>query len=946
MVDAMVSVVLEQLISTAIEEAKERVRLVKGVGTEVKLLQDNFEAIQAVLVDADRRQMAEEPVRLWLEKLKYASYDMEDVLDEWNTARLKLQIEGVDMNALAPRKRVCSFFPASSCFGSKKVFLRHDIAQEIKEINKNLDAIHRQKDMFNFSVIRSTERSERMHSTALIDVSDVCGRVGEKSTLKSKLLGEGSEQQNAVQTISLVGMGGIGKTTLAQFVYNDNDVINHFGKRIWVCVSDPFDEYRIAKAIIEALEGSATNLVELNALLLRINESIAREKFLLVLDDVWTEDYNKWESFRRCLINGQRGSKILVTTRKEIVAGTMDSTDVISIKELSERECWSLFERIAFSNRPRSECEQLEEIGRKIVSKCKGLPLAVKTIGSLLRFKRSLRVWQSILDSQMWQLEEFERGLLAPLLMSYNDLPPTIKRCFLYCAIFPKDYRMDKDELIKLWLAQGYIRPKENKELEMIGQEYFDYLATRSFFQEFETDDYDGLVVSCKMHDIVHDFAQYLTKNECFSTEANGREEPLSLINTPKEKLRHSMLILGYEASFPDSLLNAKKLRSFLIHNSPYDVFSPALPRLFDQLTCLRTLKIVAGGFWSRGMIREIPKEIEKLIHLRFLQLHDLMIDELPKTCCELFNLQTLEIRQFGYYLRSLPHGFGKLENLRHLSEFVVGITGSRNDSRSRGCKLEVLGQLRHLRGSLRIRGLGNVKDVDEAKSAELENKVNLLHLGLWFDKELIEAMNEENGAKDEAIIEALRPPPNLESLEISVYKGKTLFPIWIVSSCKLKKLRLTHCRSVKLPPLGQWPLLEVLIIDWTYTVKTVDDEFLGIQSRDRLHGIGTSSSVIAFPKLKQLQFSLLEGWEEWDFGKEDNITIMPQLKTLKISNCSKLKSVPDQLLQSTTLEELWISQCPILEERFKKDTGEDWSNISHIPNIRFKGDYVQGGPG
>ncbi|KAK9230645.1 hypothetical protein WN944_023617 [Citrus x changshan-huyou] len=102
-------------------------------------------------------------------------------------------------------------------------------------------------------------------------------------------------------------MGGIGKTTLAQFVYNDNDVINHFGKRIWVCVSDPFDEYRIAKAIIEALEGSATNLVELNALLLRINESIAREKFLLVLDDVWTEDYNKWESFRRCLINGQRG---------------------------------------------------------------------------------------------------------------------------------------------------------------------------------------------------------------------------------------------------------------------------------------------------------------------------------------------------------------------------------------------------------------------------------------------------------------------------------------------------------------------------------------------------------------------------------------------------------------------------------------------------------------
>lgn len=238
------------------------------------------------------------------------------------------------------------------------------------------------------------------------------------------------------------------------------------------------------------------------------------------------------------------------------------------------------------------------------------------------------------------------------------------------------------------------------------------------------------------------------------------------------------------------------------------------------------------------------------------------------------------------------------------------------------------------------------MKDVDEAKSAGLENKMNLLHLGLGFDKELIEEMNEENGAKDEAIIEALRPPPNLESLEILFYKGKTLFPIWIVSSCKLKKLRLEGCRSVKLPPLGKWPLLEVLTIEWIKRVKTVDDEFLGIESRDRLHGIGTSSSVIAFPKLKQLKFTLLEGWEEWDFGNEDNITIMPQLKTLKISNCSKLKSVPDQLLRSTTLEELWISQCPILEERFKKDTGEDWSNISHIPNIRFTWDYVQGGPG
>ncbi|KAH9718585.1 hypothetical protein KPL71_022280 [Citrus sinensis] len=956
MVDAVINVVLDQLISISLQEAREELRLVVGVDQEVERLKRNFRAIQAVLVDAEQRQVKEEAVRLWLDKLKHASYDMEDVLDEWITARLKLQIlQSVDGNALVPQRKVRFFSPAASCFGFKQIFLRRDIAVKIKEINQNLDDIAKLKDFFSFNVITSTGKSDRIQSTALINVSEVRGRDEEKNSLKSKLLCESSQQPNAIHVISLVGMGGIGKTTLAQFAYNDNDVMNSFEIRMWVCVSDPFDEFRVARAIIEALEGSASNLGELQSLLQRIQTSIAGKKFLLVLDDMWTDDYREWEPFNNCLMNGLRGSKILVTTRKKTVAQMMESTDVFSIKELSKQECWSLFKRFAFFGRHPSECEQLEEIGRKIVSRCKGLPLAAKTIGSLLRFKKTREEWQRILDSEMWKLKEFEKGLLAPLLLSYNDLPTMVKRCFSYCAVFPKDYNIEKDELIKVWMAQGYIGPKENEEMEIIGQEYFDYLATRSFFQEFEKDE-EGFVIRCKMHDIVYDFAQFLTKNECLAVEVDGDEEPLMLRRTSKEKLYHLMLMINFYSTFPVSIRYAKKLRSlFLVADGSFKALSPVLPGLFDQLTCLRTLKITGESAGVEKSIREIPKEIEKLKHLRFLKLSQVDLEELPETCCELVNLQTLDIEACGS-LKRLPQGIGKLVNLRHLMishnvyldympkgiERLTCLRTLRELVVSRkGCNLGGLRHLNHLRGSFRIRGLGNVTHVDEAKNSELDKKKNLVCLELWFDREEEEATDENEAAKHEATSEALRPNPNIEVLKIFQYKGKTVFPSWIMSLCKLKVLLLSFCIKCEImPPLGKLPSLEVLSIWNMNSVKTVGDEFLGIGGDN---GTSATSSVnVAFRKLKELAFWGLYEWEEWHFGEEDNITVMPQLNSLKIENCSKLKSLPDQLLRRTTLENLEIKKCPIVKERFRRYTRDDWSKINHIPNILIDDRYAR----
>ncbi|XP_031277692.1 putative disease resistance protein RGA3 [Pistacia vera] len=523
MAEAIVSFALEQLASILSQQISgfigEQVRLVGDIEEEVDKLTHNLQAIQAVLLDADQKQMKNRAVRVWLNRLKEACYDVEDVLDEWNTEIMKLKIEGgYGHNVLAPKKKVCCFFP-SPCFGFKEVVLRRDIAVRITEINRKLDTIAKEKGDYNLNVIPTNERPnyQPMQTTSFIDVSDICGRDIEKNNLVRKILCESSEQ--SLQTISLVGMGGIGKTTLAQFVYNNDEVKSHFNSIIWVCVSNPFDEFKIARVIIEALKVPTPNVEDLQSLLQRIHNSIVGNKFLLILDDVWNEDHKKWEPFYHCLKNGLHGSKILITTRKESVAHIMKSIDIINVKELSFDENWELFRRLALSDRPTHESEKLEEIGREIVKKCKGLPLATKTIGSLLQFKRSRDEWKRVLYSEMWKLEEIESGLLSPLMLSYNDLPSSIRKCFSYCAIFPKDYNIRKDILINLWMAQGYLGLEKDTKLETIGKEYFHHLATRSFFQEFSK--LEDVIEDCKMHDIVHDFALFLSDGECLAIEVN-----------------------------------------------------------------------------------------------------------------------------------------------------------------------------------------------------------------------------------------------------------------------------------------------------------------------------------------------------------------------------------------------------------------------------------------
>lgn len=944
MAEAFVTVVLQQLASIIDREIEQEVRQVVGVEKEVDKLSSTLLSIEATLDDAEMRQIKEKAVKVWLEKLKLITYGIDDVLDEWSTAIIKQQIESLEKPP-TPKTKVCSYI-ASPCFSFSRVVLRHDIALKIKELNERLDLIANEKERYNFRSIRKSEEPDRQKTTSFIDVLEVYGRDQDKKTIVNKLLCQSSQEERDLYVISIVGMGGVGKTTLSQLAYNDDDVKAHFEKRIWVCVSSPFDEIRIARTIAKALDASEASSLDWENLPQHIHESIVGMRFLLVLDDVWIEDYKKWEILEQCLKGSAQGSRILVTTRNERVAKMMGTTYTHPLEELSKEVCRSLFSRIAFYERSAEDVVKLEETGRKIADKCKGLPLAVKTLGSLMRFKRSEQDWRNVLNSEFWELEEAEKGLFPPLLLSYYDLPSVLKRCFLYCAIFPKDYEIKTNKLIKLWMAQGYLSSRQCSDMETTGQNYFENLAMRSLFQDFEKDE-DGSIRSCKMHDIVHDFAHILTKNECFVIEVDG-EKVLS-IDSSYRKGRHLSITLAADAPFPISIYKRESLHTLIVMRKVTKRITTAVPDLFHHLKCLRALDL------SENSIEELPREVGNLMHLRYLDLSGGKMKELPETICELCNLQTLDIT-LCWRLKELPKGIGKLIKLRHLempsqlefmpkgigrlkclqtlTKFVVGGADERE-----ACKVGHMKDLNNLHGHLRMEGLGKVASVGEAEKAELKHKEHLLGLNLDFSPERTTGdMND--------VIEALQPHPNLEVLTIWLYRG-TLFPKWIMSLTKLRHLKLLFCRNCAiLPPLGKLPSLESLQITVIDSLEKLGVEWLGVEINDNYgtrsndSGLTEASSVlIAFPKLKQLRFDQMKAWEEWDVmitrRRNEEIKIMPCLQSLKISDCPKLKELP-HYLQTMPLEELEIRRCPILKQRCQKEVGGDWIKISHIPNINI----------
>ena len=972
MAEALVSTLVGQLHSNAFQLLLEEVKLVKDVDEDVRELKSNLEDIQAVLEDAERRQLADQSVRNWLDRLKAVSFHMDNVLDEWSTAILKLEIEknGEQVPVRKNKKVRFSIRSPFSFFKSKfnRISLRHDIAHKIKDLNKKLESIAGEKDRFRLDMITREQPVERPKTTSFINETEIHGRDKEKEILVSKLVCENSSDHldKRLGIIPIVGMGGMGKTTLAQLVYNDEKVKAHFDNQIWVCVSNPFEETKVAKAIVESIEGKNPNINELETLLQHIFKHIQGKRFLLILDDVWTENRQKWEPLKQTFNSGAAGSRIIVTTRKREVAIMMGAVPdhMITLEKLSEEHCWSIFKQLAFLERKEEDCNQLEEIGHKISRKAKGLPLVAKTLGSLMCFKKTKTQWEDVLDSDFWQSKDVKQ-IFTPFLLSYFDLSATEKRCFLYCSIFPKDHCFKRDQLIEMWMSQGYLKYGLNSEKE--GHECFETLAMRSFFQNFEIRSHDGSISQCKMHDIVHDFAQFLTKDECITMGPDTIVED-SYLKPFDERTRHLTVVVGSNSQIPtvkyNKVLDETAIRTlFVVPNANNGGFAATL---FSSLRFLRTLTLSQCGITS------LPESIGQLIHLRYLDLtENRELVELPDALCSLCNLQTLHLN-FCNSLRRLPEGIGKLVNLKHLHiTYCVMLEGLPKGigtlTRLRRLSMLVIPKDKEtyldigdviklkslqLTDSLHIKDCRNIKNASEVVKIDLKNKEKVFALNIDFGW-----LGELNsGVEDDiAVLEALEPHQNLARLMISNYMGTSLSPRprWMLSLINLRQLHLYNCQNCEIiPSFGELPSLEVLNLIGMMSVKKVGVEFLGItEKKDKEDSAANreaslNSPTISFLKLEKLSFNLMLQLEKWEgtttSTESTSLMIMPSLQRLEFEDCPRLQALPDFLLTKTTLKYLSISESAIVEDYCQKRIGKEWDKISHVPNITVNGKFVQ----
>ncbi|CAD6257911.1 unnamed protein product [Miscanthus lutarioriparius] len=952
--DALASYLQDMLL----EMAKEEVRLLLGIPDEIKKMGIKLGDLKRFLADADKRNISDESVQSWVRELRNAMYDATNILD---LCQLKAMERG-------PTKDMGCFNPLLFCL--RNPLHAHDIGNRIKNLIERLYDIEKRSKTFNFINLASyedgTQKAEsscraRRETTG----EDELGVVGEKIeedtrnlvdllTHKEKNLSE----HKKVMVYAIVGVGGIGKTTLAKKIFNHDFIKLEFEKRIWLSVNQEFSDIDLLERAITEAQGNNQAPRNTKAALERtLKEAMKDCKTLLVMDDVW--DQHAWEKvLEPPVINSlARGSCVLVTTRHRTVArGMMAEVPYHHVDKLVQEDAWSLLKKqvVRNENNDEQKFDTLKDIGMSIIAKCDGLPLAVKVIGGLLRQKNTRRSdWENVLNSSTWSVSQMPEELNYAVYLSYQDLHPELKSCFLHYALLPKSTVFRYRRIVAMWISEGFVHGN-SQDLEVLGKEYYDQLIARNLLEPNQRF-VDQAV--CNMHDVVRSFAQYLARDETII--AYKSEASLTNKINPQNVIRLSLKTKGSESNeLTWSSLQAHiSLRTLILDGEIKINSGDSL----SSFSCLRTLHIEDGNFDA------LSKSLVQLKHLRYLSLDGTDTSRLPKKiakmkflqCVDLSNCKSLvklpggigKLRQLRYLslfdsgIYNIPRGFGGLTNLRILMGYPAHVEGD-------WCSLEELGSLNQLM-RLHIHGLENVSSSSFALKARLGQKVHLRYL--WLQCTSVPGgahrlVKQEEQQQIEKVFDELCPPPCLEHLEIERYFSQRL-PKWMTSTAiaSFGSLRilgmeeLPYCTEL---PDGLWqlPSLEFLKIQSAPLIKRVGPELLLPHRHEHpspMKNVGSDLKIEVFrcPRLERIS----------NLPKLQNLVIImcPELKVLEGLPALQRLSLEDYdmktlpgYLQNVNPRDLHLD-CDISLLTFiaKGESGPEWDKFSHIKQVNAYAD-------
>ncbi|RVW26576.1 putative disease resistance RPP13-like protein 1 [Vitis vinifera] len=850
------------------------------------------------------------------------AYDVEDILDEFATQALRRNL--IVAQPQPPTGTVQSIFSSlSTSLTLSAAWSNLSMGSKIEEITARLQDISAQKKHLDLRDVSAgwsgRKRLRRLPSTSLVIESRIYGRETEKAAILAMLLKD-DPSDDEVCVIPIVGMGGIGKTTLAQLAFNDDKVKDHFNLRAWVCVSDDFDVLRVTKTILQSLSPHTRYANNLNLLQIELREKLYRKKFLLILDDVWNENFDEWDILCMPMRAGASGSKLIVTTRNKGVVSVTGTCSAYPLQELSYDDCLSLFTRQALGARNFDAYPHLKEVGEEIVRRCKGLPLAAKALGGMLRNQLNRRAWEDILTSKIWDLPEEKSHILPALKLSYHHLPSHLKRCFAYCSIFPKDYEFHKDELILLWMAEGFLQQtKGENQPEKLGSQSIAGDICFNLDDELENNK-QSTAVSEKARHLSFNRQRYemMRKFEAFHKAKCLRTLPDSvghLYNLQTLILRNCYRLV----ELPMGIGGLINLRHVDISGA---VQLQEMPPQMGNLTNLQTLSDFIVGRGSRSGVKELKNLLGLQGKLSISGLHNVVDiqDARSVNLQKKQNIKELTLKwssDFGESRNKMNETLVLewLQPHRNLEKLTIAFYGGPNFPSwvknpsfplmthlvLKNCKictsLPALGQLSLLK-NLHIEGMSEVRTIDED-----------FYGGIVQSFPSLEFLKFENMQHGKIGIQLPDCLPSLVKLDIF---GCPNLKAPFSGFASLGELSLEECEGVVFRS-GVGSCLETLAIGRCHWLVTLEEQMLPcklkiLKIQDCANPGGAAKRIAKShisPRVEIREVPQLVSFPE--------AALSPLLRSLVLQNCPSLICFPNGELP-TTLKHMRVEDCENLE--------------------------------